>query len=70
MTEPCVALPRAVNLGARNKVPQRPLAEALETELGVPMRHYLQPRQRGGSGARARLGLRRRGRRDREGRDA
>ena len=42
MPEPCVALLRAVNLGARNKVPQRPLAEALEAELGVPVRHYLQ----------------------------
>ncbi|KQV26438.1 DUF1697 domain-containing protein [Yonghaparkia sp. Root332] len=42
MPDPCVALLRAVNLGARNKVPQRPLAEALEAELGVPVRHYLQ----------------------------
>lgn len=40
--EPCIALLRGVNLGARNKVPQKPLAASLEAELGVPVRHHLQ----------------------------
>lgn len=37
-----VALLRAVNLGQRNKVPQKPLAEAVSNALGVPVRHHLQ----------------------------
>lgn len=40
--EPCIALLRGVNLGARNKVPQKALAASLEDELGVPVRHHLQ----------------------------
>lgn len=40
--EPCIALLRGVNLGARNKVPQRALAASREAELGVPVRHHLQ----------------------------
>lgn len=40
--EPCIALLRGVNLGARNKVPQKALAASLEAELGVTVRHHLQ----------------------------
>lgn len=40
--EPAVALLRGVNVGARNAVPQRALAERLEQELGAPVRHLLQ----------------------------
>lgn len=42
MTGAAVAFLRAVNLGGRNKVPQRPLAERLAQETGAPVRHYLQ----------------------------
>jgi uncharacterized protein (DUF1697 family) len=40
--EAAVAFLRGVNLGARNKVPQRPLAERLADATGAPVRHYLQ----------------------------
>lgn len=42
MSEPAIALLRGVNVGGRNKVPQRALAERLERGLGVPVRHMLQ----------------------------
>lgn len=42
MTEPAVAFLRAVNVGGRNRVPQKALAERLERELGSPVRHLLQ----------------------------
>jgi len=42
MTEPAVAFLRGVNLGGRNRLPQAPLAAALETALGTPVRHLLQ----------------------------
>jgi uncharacterized protein (DUF1697 family) len=40
--EPAVAFLRGVNLGARNKVPQRALAERLAEATGAPVRHHLQ----------------------------
>lgn len=42
VSEAAVAFLRGVNLGARNKVPQRPLAERLAAATGGPVRHYLQ----------------------------
>jgi uncharacterized protein (DUF1697 family) len=42
MNEAAVAFLRGVNLGARNKVPPRPLAERLAEATGGPVRHYLQ----------------------------
>ncbi|GAB1643058.1 DUF1697 domain-containing protein [Krasilnikovia sp. MM14-A1259] len=42
MTQAAVAFLRGVNLGARNKVPQRPLAERLTEATGAPVRHHLQ----------------------------
>src|SRR3954453_8473928 len=42
MTEAAVAFLRGVNLGARNKVPQRALAERLAKATGAPARHHLQ----------------------------
>jgi uncharacterized protein (DUF1697 family) len=37
-----VAFLRGVNLGARNKVPQRALADRLADATGAPVRHHLQ----------------------------
>lgn len=42
MTQAAVAFLRGVNLGARNKVPQRALAERLADATGAPVRHHLQ----------------------------
>jgi uncharacterized protein (DUF1697 family) len=42
VTQAVVAFLRGVNLGARNKVPQRALAERLAEVTGAPVRHYLQ----------------------------
>ncbi|BFU42376.1 DUF1697 domain-containing protein [Krasilnikovia sp. MM14-A1004] len=42
MAQAAAAFLRGVNLGARNKVPQRPLAERLAEATGSPVRHYLQ----------------------------
>ena len=36
-----LAPPRGVNLGARDKVPEKPLAVSLGAELEVPVRHQL-----------------------------
>jgi uncharacterized protein (DUF1697 family) len=42
VTQAAVAFLRGVNLGPRNKVPQRALAERLAEATGAPVRHYLQ----------------------------
>lgn len=42
MTQSAIAFLRAVNVGGRNSVPQRPLAEQLQRDLGTPVRHLLQ----------------------------
>jgi uncharacterized protein (DUF1697 family) len=42
VTKAAVAFLRGVNLGARNRVPQRALAERLAEATGAPVRHYLQ----------------------------
>lgn len=42
MTRAAVAFLRGVNLGPRNKVPQRALAERLAVVTGAPVRHHLQ----------------------------
>jgi uncharacterized protein (DUF1697 family) len=42
MSHISVAFLRGVNLGARNKVAQRPLAQRLATITGAPVQHYLQ----------------------------
>ncbi|MCU7725927.1 DUF1697 domain-containing protein [Actinoplanes sp. KI2] len=42
MTQAAVAFLRGVNLGPRNKVPQRALAERLAEATGAPVRHHLQ----------------------------
>ena len=42
MSPATVAFLRGVNLGARNKVPQRALAERLAAETGGAVRHHLQ----------------------------
>lgn len=42
MTQPAIAFLRAVNVGGRNRVPQRPLVEQLERDLGTSVRHLLQ----------------------------